>query len=67
MIVKGNENNKFELKKSHGVWALHFRRRLKHPEVFDLMIHGRPIDTSSDDEEKYEKPLTLSVRITVVE
>ncbi|CAH0559244.1 unnamed protein product [Brassicogethes aeneus] len=67
-IVKGNETNKFELKKNHGVWALHFKRRLKKPETFDLLIHGKPVDKHvSEEKDLYEKPLTLSVRISVVE
>lgn len=66
-IVKGNENNKFELVKKHGVWALHFRKRLKQPGAFDLVIHGRPEDGSSSENKIYEKPLTLRVRIVVTE
>ncbi|XP_018574078.1 fibrillin-2-like [Anoplophora glabripennis] len=66
-IVRGNENNKFELVKKHGVWALHFRRRLKEPGAFDLVIHGRPEDASSAENGIYEKPLTLRVRIVVTE
>lgn len=66
MIVKGNENGKFELIKRHGVWALHFKRRLKHPGAFDLLIHGRPVKSDNEDN-LYEKPLTLRVRLLVTE
>lgn len=68
-IVRGNEQNKFELSKKHGVWALHFRRRLKQAGTFDLVIHGIPDNSTStvSDKEVYEKPLTLRVRIVVEE
>ncbi|KAJ8945200.1 hypothetical protein NQ318_013650 [Aromia moschata] len=66
-IVSGNEQKKFELVKKHGVWALHFRRRLKEPGVFDLVIHGRPDGDVNSENEVYEKPLTLRVRIIVTE
>lgn len=68
MIVKGNENGKFELIKKHDVWGLHFRRRLKHPGSFDLLIHGRPLkNPDNNDLVNYEKPLTLRVRLLVTE
>lgn len=68
-IVKGNENKKFELVKKHGVWALHFKRRVKQAGAFDIVIHGRPENSTSlsQDNEVYEKPLTLRVRIVVEE
>ncbi|KAJ8963502.1 hypothetical protein NQ314_005581 [Rhamnusium bicolor] len=66
-IVRGNEQKKFELVKKHGVWALHFKRRLKQVGAFDLIIHGRPDDGPSSENEIYEKPLTLRVRIIVTE
>ncbi|CAH1374115.1 unnamed protein product [Tenebrio molitor] len=65
MIVRGNESGKFELMKKHGVWALHFKRRLRHPGAFDLLIHGRP--SKSQQENNYDKPLTLRVRLVVTE
>lgn len=69
-IAKGNEERKFELIKKHDIWALHFRRRLRETGAFDLIIHGRP-DTSFNkhaaDNDIYEKPLTLRVRIVVTE
>lgn len=66
-IVQGNESNKFELLKKHGVWTLHFRRRLKNPETFDLTIHGRPENNTNTEDTVYEKPLILKVRIIVEE
>lgn len=70
VIVKGNEENKLELIKQHAVWALHFRRRLKHPSVFDVVIHGKPADAynkTNIENEVYEKPLTLRIKIIVTE
>ncbi len=68
MIVRGNENGKFELVKKHGVWALHFRRRLKHPGAFDLLVHGRPVNSDNGSNDvSYDKPLTLRVRLIVTE
>lgn len=70
VIVKGNEDNKLELIKQHAIWALHFRRRLKQPSVFDLVIHGRPadsLDKRSSENDVYEKPLVLRVKIIVTE
>lgn len=66
-IVKGNEQNKFELINKHGVWALHFKRRLKQPGTFDLIIHGNSVNSNLSDNEVYEKPLTLKVKLIVVE
>lgn len=66
-IARGNETNKFELVKKHGVWALHFKRRLKHHGAFDIVIHGRAINTADGQNETYEKPLTLRVRLVVTE
>lgn len=88
-LVKGTDLHKFELLKKNGVWALHFKRRLKHPGKFDIVIHGRPIrdadkedvtpspedsavttTTQSNDAIEnvaYEKPLTLKVRLIVIE
>lgn len=69
-ITKGNDQKKFDLVKKNGIWALHFRRRLKHPGTFDLIIHGRPIEAERAedlDNEVYEKPLTLRVRLVVEE
>lgn len=66
MIVKGNDKGRFELIKKHGVWALHFKRRLKRPGAFDLLIHGRPIKAENEGGH-YEKPLTLRIQIIVTE
>ncbi|XP_050313522.1 fibrillin-2-like [Anthonomus grandis grandis] len=64
-IAKGNEQNKFELVNKHGVWALHFKRRLKKPANFDLLIHGKPEKQENESTYQFEKPLTLRVRIVV--
>lgn len=69
-IVKGNEQNKFELIKKHGVWALHFKRRLREPDNFELIIYGRPANEEARidfENDIYEKPLTLRVRLNVTE
>lgn len=66
-IAKGNENNKFELTKKHGVWALHFKRRLKQEGAFDIVIHGRPTDANAVENEIWDKPLTLTIRLIVNE
>lgn len=70
IIAEGNERNRFELLKQHGVWALHFKRRLKQPGTFDLLIHGKPAESSSKnltEDDAYEKPLTLRIKIIVTE
>lgn len=46
-IVDGNEENLFEMVERRGVWALHFRQRLKQPGKFRLHIIGKPIDVDS--------------------
>lgn len=68
-IVKGNENKKFELVKKHGVWALHFKRRLKTADTFNLIIHGimQNITSTAGENDIYDKPLTLKLRIIVEE
>ncbi|KAG8223124.1 hypothetical protein J437_LFUL000545 [Ladona fulva] len=75
VITHGNEKGLFEMVKKHGVWALHFRQRLKHPGTFDLEIEGRMkhhgeknSDVVSSWEEKnsvWEKPLELRIRLVV--
>lgn len=67
-IARGNDNKKFELVKKHGIWALHFRRRLKKEGAFDIVIHGRSTNgTSKTTNETWQKPLTLRVRLVVTE
>lgn len=63
-ISKGNEHNQFEMVKKHGVWALHFRKRLKEAGAFDLEIDGRPIDSKSENE-VWQRPLQLRVHLQV--
>lgn len=69
-IVKGNEKNKFELVKKHGIWILHFRRRLKKPDIFDLHIHGEPVESEESNQIQtdigsFEQPLNLHLRLVV--
>lgn len=67
-IVRGNENNKFDLIKKHGIWALHFKRRLKKEGTFDIIINGHPTNTTNlTDNDIWDKPLTLRVRLIVTE
>lgn len=68
-IVSGNDDKRLELVKQNGVWALHFRRRLKSPEVFDLVIHGTSIKNSQSEMENstYEKSLILRIKLVVIE
>lgn len=62
-IQHGNESGLFELIRKHGVWALHFRHRLKAPGVFHLEIKGRSSNAEVDG--KWEKPLILRLKIVV--
>ncbi|KAB0800679.1 hypothetical protein PPYR_06418 [Photinus pyralis] len=66
-IAKGNDRNKFQLVKKYGVWALHFKRRLKHTGNFDLTIHGKPTSTEEYENSIFEKPLTLRLKLNVLE
>lgn len=68
-IASGNEDNRFELGKQHGVWALHFRKRIKQPSTFNVILHGRTADATvkNSENETYEKPLILGLRIIVIE
>jgi hypothetical protein len=65
VISRGNENGQFEMVKKHGVWALHFKRRLKHPKTYDLIIDSDPINFVSND--IWEKPLSLRLRLVVMQ
>lgn len=65
IISKGNDGGHFEMVKKHGIWALHFRRRLKHPGTFDLEIDSHPVGYARND--IWEKPLSLRVRIIVTQ
>ncbi|XP_018328225.1 fibrillin-2 isoform X2 [Agrilus planipennis] len=67
-IVKGNEKGKLQLLKSYGTWSLMFKRRLKHPEQFHLIIHGKRTSVQNNEtveNELYERPLYLRVRLIV--
>ncbi|XP_069699509.1 fibrillin-2-like isoform X2 [Periplaneta americana] len=66
VISRGNENGQFEMVKKHGVWALHFKRRLKHPGTFDLIIDSHPIKYVSSND-TWEKPLSLRLRLVVTQ
>ncbi|XP_026687810.1 fibrillin-1-like, partial [Diaphorina citri] len=48
-IEKGNEQGQFEMNKRHGVWRLHFRKRIKTPRVFNLIVNSRLIQNHSED------------------
>ncbi|GJQ88324.1 hypothetical protein Trydic_g3801 [Trypoxylus dichotomus] len=71
VIVKGNEGNKFELIQRHGIWELHFKRRLRQPDIFHLTIYGGPANEVKEEmdieNDIYERPLTLRVRLIVTE
>ncbi|XP_029674893.1 fibrillin-2-like isoform X2 [Formica exsecta] len=66
IIARGNDDGHFEIVRDRGVSALHFRHRLKNPGEFDIVIHGRPENTTAMRTE-WEKPLTLTVHLIVVE
>ncbi|XP_003250904.3 fibrillin-2 [Apis mellifera] len=67
-IIKGNDDNHFEIVNEHGmISALHFRNRLKEPGQFRLMIHGRPRNGISEENEVWERPLTFRVHLIVTE
>lgn len=66
-IARGNKNNQFEIVKEHGIWALHFRSRLKKPGQFRLVIHGRPKNGIAAENEVWERPLTFRVHLVVTE
>ena len=67
-IIRGNDLGHFEMVRRHGVWALHFKRKLKRPGVFDLEIEGdhhAPTHPNSALSSKWERPLDLRVRLVV--
>ncbi|KAK8737315.1 hypothetical protein OTU49_004436 [Cherax quadricarinatus] len=63
-IVKGNENEVFEMRSHHGTTSLHFRRRLRQPATYDIEITGRPIDYSNISEQAHSD-LDINLRIIV--
>lgn len=64
-IVKGNEEDVFEMRSHHhGTTTLHFHRRLHHPETFDIEITGRPLDYSNISDEAHSE-LDMNLRIIV--
>lgn len=65
-IARGNNDGHFEIVREHGVSALHFRRRLKNPGEFHIVIHGRPVNATAT-RTGWEKPLTFIVHLVVVE
>ncbi|XP_073977329.1 fibrillin-2-like isoform X3 [Rhodnius prolixus] len=64
-VSRGNENGHFEMVHRHGVWALHFKRRLKVPGVFILEITGKPLNITLF-KSPVEQPLVLHIKILVV-
>ncbi|XP_046415905.1 fibrillin-2-like isoform X1 [Neodiprion fabricii] len=64
-VTRGNDKNQFEIVKRHGVWALHFRKRMKSAGHFLVEIHGRPANGSIGENEIWEKPLTFRVHLIV--
>lgn len=66
-IVRGNKHEHFEIAKDHGIWALHFRSRLKKPGEFRVVIHGRPRNGITAENEIWEKPLTFRIHLIVTE
>ncbi|XP_043673250.1 fibrillin-2-like isoform X2 [Vespula pensylvanica] len=66
-IVRGNKHENFEIAKDHGIWALHFRSRLKKPGQFRIVIHGRPRNGITAENEIWEKPLTFRIHLIVTE
>lgn len=67
VITRGNQHDQFEMVKKHGIWALHFRKRLKQEGTFQLEIDGRPTGTANTNNEVWEKPLQLRVKIVVTQ
>ena len=63
VITKGNESGMFEVVHKHGVWALHFRHRLKAPGKFHLEITGQKLKEKSND--LWEAPLVLHIQLAV--
>lgn len=59
-LSKAKGSNKLQLIRNYGVWALHFKRRLKYSQNFDLIIYGK-------SENPEIKLLTLRVQINVLE
>lgn len=66
-IVRGNKNNHFEIVKEQEIWALHFRNRLKRAGEFRIVIHGRPVNGITAENEIWEKPLTFRVHLVVTQ
>lgn len=66
-IVKGNKTEQFEIAEDHGIWALHFRSRLKKPGQFHIVVHGHPRNGITAENEVWEKPLTFRVHLIVTE
>ena len=62
-IVKGNKGKQFDIVNKRGVWSLHFRRRLKEPDQFQLEIRAV---SAGDSKEEAEEALDFHVHIQVV-
>lgn len=66
-IARGNDDDYFEIRNEYGIWALHFRSRLKEPGQFRLVIHGRSRNGTTEEYEVWERPLTFKVHVIVTE
>ncbi|RZF38565.1 hypothetical protein LSTR_LSTR012784 [Laodelphax striatellus] len=72
VISRGNEQNQFEMKNEHGIWTLHFHRRLKMPGTFHLEIKGKSRKSDLDGHHNssssgFEAPLVLHVKLIVTQ
>lgn len=64
IITKGNDSGLFEMVHKHGVWALHFRHRLKAPGTFLLEITGHKLKEALPND-LWEAPLVLHIQLVV--
>lgn len=66
-IAKGEKDDRFEIVKNGDITELHFRSRVKEPDEFHLVIHGKPKNGIATELESWERPLTLRIHLIVVE
>lgn len=62
-IVRGNDDEKLDLRKIDEAWTLHFNHRLIRSETFHIVITAEPIPSQAD--ENWDKPLKLALHIIV--
>lgn len=68
-IAEEKDRSKFELTEKNGIWSLYFKKRVKEPSEYNLILYGKPVVDPEFryPKEAYAKSFSLWLRIVVTE